>query len=176
MDNKNNYKVCEIKKEWKLFFVGVFIGSIFFLFWDFIFKTSSINNLREYNKIEEFKQDSEERLLNYIDGEWISSIGDVIIKINIDKNKDFIVIEVIKDKKSQTNFKISNIDKVNGLFGIVNLNICDVSKSCDRINSIPIQLNKVFGMDRTIAISYDSRLTYCVDTDNICTRAFKRVQ
>lgn len=176
MDNQNNYKVCNMKKEWKIFFIGSFIGALSFLFWDYIFNNPSIKDLKEYNKIEELKQDSEERLLNYIDGEWISSIGDVVIKINIDKTKDFIVVEVIKDKKLEKNFRISSIDKVNGLFGIVNLSICDTSKSCDQLNSIRVQFNKVFGMDRTIAVSYDSRLTYCIEADDVCTRAFKRVQ
>jgi hypothetical protein len=174
--NKKERRKCNLMYEGKYFLVGSIFGAICFLFWDYFFNHNrGISELQQSIKIEEFKQDSEERLVNYIDGEWISSVGDVIIKINIDKGKDFIIIEVLKDKKTQTKYKIEKINKVNGLFGIVNFSICDISKECTTENRIPIQLNKVFGMDRTITISYDSRLTYCVDADDSCTRAFKRL-
>lgn len=166
-----------MKYEGRYFGFGVLIGVLLFVFWDFVFNHySNFQDWKNSIRIEEFRQDSEERLLNYIDGEWISSIGDVIVKVNIDKTQDFMVIEIEKESKTEKIYKIKEINKVNGLFGIVNLRICDMAKECDDINAIPIQFNKVFGMDKTITISYDSRLTYCVDTDDSCTRAFKRLK
>lgn len=175
--NRRERRRININYEGKFFFVGMVIGVLLFSFWDFIFNHySNFDDWKQSLKIEEFKQDSEERLLSYIEGEWISSIGDVIIKVNIEKKKNFIVIEIEKDNKTQRMYKINSIDKINGLFGIINLKICDINKECNEENSIPIQFNKVFGMDKTITISYDSRLTYCVDADDSCTRAFKRLK
>lgn len=162
-----------MKYEGKFFLTGVLVGILIFSFWDFIFNHH--NNFNEYIqslKIEEFRQDSEERLLNYIEGGWTSSIGDVLIKVNIENKKDFLILEL--DNKIEKKYKIKSINKIDGLFGIIDLQICDDNKECNEENAIPIKFNKVFGMDKTITISYDSRLTYCVDADDICTRAFKR--
>lgn len=174
--NKIERRNIKMKYEGKYFLIGAIFGGICFLLWDFVFSHYGyITDLKEYSKLEEFKQDSEEKLLSYINGQWISSVGDVVIKMNIDKSKDFIIVEIEKEKRFERSFKIHQIQKVNGLLGIVNFDICEKLKSCNKEQLIPIQINKIFGLDRTISLSYDSRLTYCVDADDTCTRAFKRV-
>lgn len=174
-DRRTERRKMTLKYEGKFFVFGVLIGVFLLTAWNFIFHFYT-DRKQDIYKIDVVKQESEERLLNYIDGKWTSSIGDVIVDVNINKNKDFIILEIIKDHKVARKYKISSIDKVNGFFGIVKLSICDVKKQCNPEEIIPIQINKVFGMDRTITISYDSRLTYCVDLDDRCTRAFKRIE
>ena len=157
--------------------LGVFVGAIGFGVWDYIFsEKASLYETIQNQQIEELKLDTQGRLLYYIEGKWSSSIGDVQIELDIDKSKDFIVVELEKGQvKEKKQYKVVKVVKISGIFGIVNFDICELNDEC-RTGQIPIQINKLFGVNDTITISYDSRLTYCIDPKEQCTRAFKRIE
>jgi hypothetical protein len=165
-------KCISVKHEGKFFVIGVIIGCLFSYIWQGMY----FNHTIESFNIETIKEDTDIRLISYIEGRWSSSIGDVIVEIDPSEKKDFIVIELIEDKHTDNRYKITDIEKINGLMGIVKMNICKADTACTKDEIIPIQFNKIFGKDRTITISYDSRLTYCVDPSDECTRAFKRIK
>ena len=153
---------------------GIILGFSSFVCWDYLLK-NNINN--EDKQIQELRTESQEMLLHYIEGKWNSSIGDVQIEFDISKDKDFIVSEYEQGKQTVKKlYLISEMIKVNGLSGVVQFNICPKNSQCTPPDIIQIQINKLFGLRHTIAISYDSRLTYCVDPEKLCTRAFKRQQ
>lgn len=168
---QKNHKCSKFFYEGKIFVIGVLIGCIFSYLWQGLLISKNDIGL----SIETIKQDSDVRLLSYIEGRWSSSIGDIIVQVDPSQTKDFIVIELIHNNKEESMYKIKNIEKINGLLGIVRMKICKINE-CDENNLIPIQFNKIFGIDRTIAISYDSRITECIDVSDECTRAFKRIE
>ena len=168
---QKNHKCSKFFYDGKLFVIGVLIGCFFSYLWQSLL----ISNTDIGFTIESIKQDSDVRLLSYIEGRWSSSIGDIIVELDPSEPKDFIVIELIHSNKEESKYKIKSIDKINGLLGIVRMKICNVN-DCDENDLIPIQFNKIFGIDKTIAISYDSRITECVDISDECTRAFKRIK
>lgn len=166
----------KISYQGKFFVLGLIIGAILSLVWQdyFVHYHLFSDKIAESSYI---KQDTNERLLDYIDGTWNSSIGDVKLEISnveTDTNK-FLLLEVNSPIKGERKFKVIEILEIEGLFGIVKLNICELDIGCKENNIIPIQVNKVFGIKDTIIISYDSRLTFCVDDSNLCSRAFKRI-
>lgn len=159
--------------SFKCLLSGIILGVSGFVSWDYLFK----ENIHFQDKqIEELQTETKEMLLHYIEGKWNSSVGDVQIEFDINRDKDFIVAEFEKGKeKSKKIYSINEIIGINGLSGIVKFNICEKDKECTDKDIIQIQINKLFGLKDTTAISYDSRLTYCVDMDKECTRAFKRI-
>lgn len=162
-----------LKYEGRFFMFGAIFGSLLIIFWNyFLNHDTSFYNLKEEMSIEQMKSDTNHMLLNYIEGRWISSVSDLIVVIDIDDKKDFLVLETTRGSKSV--FKIHDIEKVNGVLGIVRLDLCELTKDCVSENIIPIQLNKVFGVDRAITITYDTRLAYCAEPEDKCVRGFKR--
>lgn len=167
-------KALKLKCEGKFFIFGVLIGSVLGFLWQSYYDLSYVDHPITLDTL---KNDANQRLLDYIEGKWSSSVGDLIINVDVDSKKDFLVVEMSKEKtEQQKKYKIVNITRVNGLLGIVNAEICNLDEPCNQETFIPIQFNKVFGKDKTIAISYDSRLTYCIESDDNCTRAFKRIE
>lgn len=175
MDKIEIYRPLSLKYEGKFLVYGIIIGSILSMLWTYVFYPLDYERLK-YFPMQTVSKETEKQLLNYINGKWVSSIGDVIIKADIVKDKDFIILSIINDEKEERKYKIQNINKVNGFLGVVKLDICLEQTNCNQEDLIPIQFNKVFGIKKTIAISYDSRLTYCIEDDDNCTRAFKRVE
>lgn len=179
MNTQNKFaekRTFKMSYEGKYFLYGIIFGGLFTILVDYVLNHNSImDGYNRTQKVEELRVDIEERLLNYIDGKWSSSIGDIIISIDIDQNKEFIVIENSTTQVKRI-FKIHDITKISGLLGIVKMNIIEIGKEEKEENLIPIQFNKIFGLPNTIAISYDSRLTYCIESSDSCTRAFKRIQ
>lgn len=174
--NKIERRKFSILYEGKFFILGILLGGLFTVLFDYIFNHSNvIDHYNETQKIELLKSDVEDRLLNYIDGKWSSSIGDIVVIVDIDNKKEFIVIESTINNVTRK-FKIFNITKISGLLGVVNMNIIELGKEEKEENLIPIQFNKIFGLHNTITISYDSRLTYCIESSDSCTRAFKRLE
>ena len=176
------FKECrkpKIKYEGKILIIGVFLGAILGILWQDLFYHyhffSDLKSCVDVNKIETIVN---REFVSYINGTWSSSTGDVIITINHNENsKNFIIIENNNlENTTKTTYVIYKINDINGIMGVMNLDICYDGKMCNDETKIPIQINKIFGREKTIAISYDSRLTYCIDSDDQCTRAFKRLE
>jgi hypothetical protein len=170
-------KKCNLLDQIKLFSIGVILGCIGGIIWQELLSpihiTPSMSSHDEYHVL---KSDTDERLLKYIEGHWRSSIGDLLININDSEiNGSFIVIENLSKPSKEEKYRIVEVSKVDGFFGIVSLKICNINSNCNNEDKLPIQINKVFGIDKTIAITYDTRLSYCIPTDNQCTRAFKLI-
>jgi hypothetical protein len=172
-------KNSTILEQIKLFSIGVILGCFGGIIWQELLSplhiTPGMTSLEEYSVL---KSDTDERLLKYIEGRWRSSIGDLLININDSEiNGSFIVIENIATKPTkEEKYKIVEVTKVDGFFGLVSLKICNINSNCNNEDKLPIQINKVFGIDKTIAITYDTRLSYCLPVDNHCTRAFKLIE
>jgi len=161
------------------FCVGILIGAFGSLFWQEILSPANIvgRHAITEDELNLLQSETREKLLRYVEGKWRSSIGDLIVNIHdTDINGSFVVIEntSIKPKKIEK-FKVISIDKVDGLFGIIKLTLCSETTECNDNTKIPIQINKVFGIQNTITISYDSRFSYCINEID-CTRAFKEVE
>lgn len=168
-----------LKQRLKFFSLGIILGCISGLIWQEILSPINIfpHNMVRNEELDLLQSETNEKLLKYIEGKWTSSIGDLIVNVNdSDIDGSFVVIEttLIKPKKQET-FKVISIDKVDGLFGIVRLSLCSFDKPCVGDNKIQIQINKIFGVEKTIAMSYDLRFSYCVTETHTCTRAFKEV-
>jgi hypothetical protein len=167
-----------LKDQLKLFCTGILVGCISGILWQELLSpihiTPNMTVTEEYNIL---KSDAEDRLLKYIEGRWQSSIGDVVINISDGAvSGNFIVIEnIYPNPKKEEKYKITNIVKVDGLLGLVALEVCNVNTNCTLEDRLLVQVNKVFGIDKTITLTYDTRLTYCVPIDNHCTRAFKEI-
>lgn len=164
----------EFNHEGRFFLFGVIFGTIFLFFWNyFLNKNYSNFFIKDELVVEQLKVESNQLLLSYIDGKWISSVNDLIVTIDIDDKKEFLVVETVVGEKR--NYKIMQIDKINGILGIVKLEVCNMKSDCvSSVNHIPIQLNKIFGIDKAISITYDSRLSFCSEPDDVCVRGFKR--
>lgn len=153
---------------------GLIVGfmlSFLFSFFDF----NLINNNKEYYNNFTLRQETSRKLLKYIEGNWASSIHDVFVTIDINKNKDVIVQEFYNGIQTKRVFRIVKIVSVDGLLGIVNLEICNIEKPClSQEELIPLQINKIFGVFDTITFKYDSRLSTCLEQEGTCVRAFSR--
>jgi len=162
----------------KLFSIGIIIGCIAGILWQELLSpiriTPNMTVADEYNVL---KSDAEDRLLKYIEGHWQSSIGDVLISIGDGSiGGSFIVIESFTPSaKNEETYKIVKIERVDAFLGIVGLQICNVNNNCNTEDKVSIQINKIFGIDKTISLTYDTRLTKCIPVDNHCTRAFKQI-
>lgn len=176
MPNKTERGKISFKYEGKFFFVGAILGCILGILWqDFYVYHYLFSDPKACIDISKIEKAVNSKFIDYINGKWSSSVGDLIIQINGEDHKNFIVIENLDGKKSNQKYEIQNISNINGILGVMNLNVCSSSVPCTKENFIPIQINKIFGKDKTIAISYDSRITYCIDSEDNCTRAFKRI-
>lgn len=158
------------------FCIGIFIGSIGSLFWQETLSPANIigRHVITEDELNLLQSETKEKLLRYVEGKWRSSIGDLIVNIHdTDINGSFVVIEntTIKPKKIEK-YKVVSIDEIDGLFGIIKLTLCGADKDCKEENKIPIQINKIFGINDTISMTYDGRFSYCLQEVN-CTRAFK---
>lgn len=166
-------KCFNVKYEGKIFLIGIILGCIFSFMWQSLYFYS---NKQDFNALDMIREDANIRLIKYIQGEWSSSIGDLLVKVDLSDTKDFIILEVFNKNKIESKYKITSVPRVNGLLGILDIEVCRENLKCSENTIIPVQFNKVFGKDSTITISYDSRLTYCVESDDKCTRAFKRIE
>ena len=176
MDTKSGCIFC-FRSKILYFCFGIIFGLCSGILWQELF--SPIRITPEMDRTEEvalFKNESREKLLKYIEGKWRSSIGDLVVNIeDTDINGSFIVLEsTILQPSRKEKFKVLSIDKVDGLFGLVILSVCGEKSKCEQHEVIKVQLNKVFGIEKTITMSYDRRLSYCVN-EGICTRAFKEI-
>lgn len=177
MSKKIEPKIITFKNEGRFFFIGAVLGCILGILWQDIFVYRYLfSDLKSCVDISKIESNVNGKFIDYINGKWSSSIGDLIIQIDNQNNKNFIVVEDDYNKVSNRVYTIQKINKVNGILGVMNLDICQENIECDDTNIIPIQINKIFGREKTIAISYDQRLTYCVDSEEKCTRAFKRLK
>jgi hypothetical protein len=156
-----------MKNNMLYFILGILMGSII----TYLICTIKSNSQLSYNaNIETLRNDTNQRLIDYIDGRWISAIGDVVVNISL--NTDLKDITVTSSKIEKT-YKITNIEYVDGFFGYTKLIVCDVK--CDKNNSHTLQINKIFGVDNTIVITYDHQMADCIEPKNFCSRAFKLV-
>jgi hypothetical protein len=167
------------KQKLKIFSIGTILGCVFGLIWQELLSPIEIlpHKMIRNEELEVLQSETNEKLLKYIEGRWTSSIGDLIVNINdSDINGSFLVIENTSiNPKKEEKFKVVSIEKVDGLFGIVKLNLCSMNRSCTVDDQIPIQINKIFGISKTISMTYDTRFSFCV-AEPICTRAFKEVE
>lgn len=179
MDKNDKFSEClSLKVKIKIFIFGVVIGCFGGLLWQEVLSPIEIYpSLSFEQETNILRSETDEKLLKYIEGKWRSSIGDLIIEIKDSEiNGSFIVIENISIKpKHQEKFKVVNIDKLDGLLGIVRLNLCNINSECSDKDLIPIQINKIFGVDKAITMTYDVRFAYCVEPNESCTRAFKEI-
>jgi len=178
-NNNNSSSACYmLRQKIKCFSFGIILGCIGGLLWQEILSPIEIfpHVMRRNEELDVLQSETNQKLLKYIEGRWTSSIGDLIVNINdSDVNGSFLVIEntTINPKKQET-FKVVSINKVDGLFGIVELNLCSINIACTIDNQIPIQINKIFGISNTISMTYDKRFSFCLSETN-CTRAFKEI-
>lgn len=182
MDRKlpsSNERCFDLKRKIATFCLGIFIGSLGNLMWQELLAPANFvgDHVITREDLEILRSETDDKLLKYIEGKWRSPIGDLIVNINdSDIDGSFVVIENISIKpKRQEKYKVVNIEKVDGIFGIVKLSICsELTFPCDEQKSIKIQLNKIFGIKDTISISYDKRFSHCIEKTQ-CTRAFKQI-
>jgi hypothetical protein len=178
-NSDSSIKCLSLRTKIIFFCIGILIGSLGSLFWQEILSPANIigRHAITEEELQLLQSETKEKLLRYVEGKWRSSIGDLIVNIHdTDINGSFVVIEntSIKPKKVEK-FKVISIDKVDGLFGIITLTLCSETAECNNENKIPIQINKVFGIQNTITISYNSKFSYCINEID-CTRAFKEVE
>lgn len=179
MNTKESPSCFSLRQRMKIFTLGVLIGCISGLIWQEILSPIEIfpHNMNYNEEIAILQSETNEKLLKYIEGKWYSSIGDLIVNVNDSEiDGSFLVIEnTLVNPKRQETFKIVSIGKVDGLFGIVRLNICNLKSSCTLDDQIPIQINKIFGISKTLTMTYDTRFAYCLSNKS-CTRAFKEYE
>lgn len=173
-------QTCQtLRQRLKIFIFGLVVGCIGGLIWQELLSPIEIfpHNMHRNEELDILQSETNEKLLKYIEGKWSSSIGDLIVNINdSDIDGSFLVIEnTAVNPKRQETFKIVSIGKVDGLFGIVKLNLCNLKSTCMIDDQIPIQINKVFGVSKTITMTYDVRFAHCI-RDKSCTRAFKEYE
>lgn len=175
MPEKIDSRMITFKHEGKFFLIGAVLGCIIGILWQDIFVYRYMfSDLKSCVNISKVESKVNSKFINYINGKWSSSIGDLIIQIDNQNNKNFIVVDDKYNKISNRVYTIQKINEVNGILGVMNLDICQENTECNDTDIIPIQINKIFGREKTITISYDQRLTYCVESEEKCTRAFKR--
>ena len=176
----NEQTGCTGRFKLKLIFfsVGIIFGLIGGILWQEIFSPIRLTpDLDRSEEIKMFQHESREKLLKYIEGKWTSSIGDLIVNIeDSELNGSFIVLEsTLQNPNRKEHFKVVSIDTVDGLLGLVILSVCNIETKCKREDILTVQLNKVFGIEKTITMSYEKGLSYCLADHKICTRAFKEI-
>lgn len=176
MKNKHLPKLRQYENRFYLLGIvtGFFI-SIVLHFGIYLYDISafSVDKITNHQQSISFQLDTNNRLLKYVEGKWVSSIEDMYVRINISKTKDINILEFVNNKTEKL-FKIVNVVNVDGMLGYINLEICELKSSCATNELIPIQINKIFGLQDTISMSYDSRIAVCLENENLCIRAFKR--
>jgi hypothetical protein len=177
-------KTCLVKTQVIFLIIGILIGFFGILGWNYILPkhlildaSTSSNYLYHDIDLEMVRNETNDRLVKYIEGKWRSSAGDILIWIkNADEQGDILVMELkTPESKKEIHFKIIDFVKIDGFFGIIKLNICEINSNCSINDIVPIQINRVFNVDKTIVISYPSTWTGCIeeDADGICSRSFK---
>ena len=174
-----NQNCLDLRRKFIFFCIGIFIGSLGSLAWqELLYPINFVgDHLITKDDLKILKYETDEKLLKYIEGKWRSPVGDLIVNINdSDVNGSFVVMENVSIKpKRIEKYKVTSIDKVDGIFGIVKLSICsELTYPCDEDRKISIQINKIFGIKDTISITYDHRFSHCIEEDQ-CTRAFKQL-
>lgn len=163
-------KKLQRQYENRFFYIGVICGLVAgIILGTFIYEINSIST--DYSSI---KIEKDNELLYYIDGEWVSAVNDVKLKIKIDPPAELFLIEVLNNTKKYKHFQIISKDDINGILGIVKLTLCE--SSCeDSNNHITIQINKIFGKRDIIVLTYTNKLTDCLSINDECVRAFSRL-
>lgn len=182
--NKTYSSVCLIRIKLIFLIVGILFGFFGIMGWQYLLPTHL--NFANYSgtlyqdiDINKIKEETSERLIKYVEGKWVSSIGDLIILIkNADENGEIHAMEVeisSKSMKKEGKYKILKFAEIDGFFGILKLDICKIGDVCSGENIVPIQINRVFGIDKTIVISYPSKFSGCLEeeSDGTCSRSFK---
>lgn len=168
-----------LRQRMKVFALGIIIGCIGGLIWQEILSPIEIfpHKMNRNEELAVLQSETNEKLLKYIEGKWTSSIGDLIVNINdSDIDGSFLVIENTSvNPKRQETFKIVSISKIDGLFGIIKMNLCNLKTSCTINDQIPIQINKIFGIEKTLTMTYDKKFAYCIG-EKSCTRAFREYE
>lgn len=155
-------------------FTGMFLGFVLNLIVQ-VFDFEIFNKTQDYYNSFLLRKETGKHLLNFIEGKWSSAVGDVNLTIDINKTQDFIIMEIFDENQVKRKFKIVNIVSVDGLLGIVKMEICEVKRECLSYHEIiPIRINKIFGAKDTMTIVYDSRVSLCMERDDECIRAFKK--
>lgn len=177
---ESDLKCFRFKFGLKLFSFGIVIGCLGGLFWQEMFDPLNITpSMDREQEISLLQTESQEKLLKYVEGRWSSSIGDLVIEISDSSvSGGFVVIENIPQKpKRKEKFKVTGIVAVDSYFGIVKLNLCKEQNICSPDQIIQIQINKVFGIENTITISFDKRIAFCIQEEEVlCTRSFKLIE
>lgn len=168
------HRKWSIYYEGKFFIIGIFVGAILFMGWNYLLNYPNWHKSDSDIIRTELKTVIQDKLLSYVNGQWFSSIGDVELRIDVTDKQSFLIIQSLTDAKDIKEYKIVNIKDITGIMGIINLELCDKTYTCSNEELIPIQVNKIFGVDNTITLTYDRRLTYCIDFGQSCTRAFKK--
>lgn len=157
--------------EGKVFLIGAVTGALLLTVWNYIYKVQHLSfGLSEDTLISQLKVDSDHMLVNYIDGRWESSIKDLVLTIEIDSRTGTILVEAVGDLPRR--FKIVKINDVNGVLGILTLDLCLEGHEDDIIS---IQINKVFGVDKAITVTYDGKFAKCSEAgEDKCVKGFRR--
>lgn len=148
-----------------VFILGLLIGSLAFYF------VSQYNTHNIYfSKIETIKNYTNEKLINYIEGKWASALNEIIIVIHpLQQSGTIKVYDKIKETTKE--YKITKLEYIDGFFGYTKLLIHNGEKS-----NMVIQINKIFGIDNVIVITYPDTFSGCADKTHSCVRAFKRLE
>ena len=149
------------------FCLGMLFGAIFTYF--------ASNFATEYvygSDVNIVKNHTNEQLIKYIEGKWTSAAGEVTININPKEN---IGSMKIFEKKTELvkEFNILHIDYLDGFFGYTKLIICKHNECKDQYT---VQINKIFGINNVIVITYPPEISECIVIDGMCSRTFKQIK
>lgn len=157
------------KYENKFYYIGAMTGFVLSSLLFLGFYAFNYTNPETFNKF--VNGEANGILLKYIEGKWVSAVEDVFVTVDIHDSNEIVIVETISNKKSEKRFFVKNIKKIDSVLGIVVLEISDEDS-----NSTLIQINKVFGVNNTITLLYDSKVASCKNIDDECIRAFKRIK
>lgn len=149
------------------FCLGMLFGAIFTYF--------ASNFATEYvysSDVNVVKNHTNEQLIKYIEGKWTSAAGEVIININPKENVGTMKI-FEKNEGSVKEFNILHIDYLDGFFGYTKFIICE-HDNCQ--NRYTVQINKIFGINNVIVITYPPEVSKCIVIDGVCSRTFKQIK
>lgn len=161
--------------EGKVFVIGAITGAVLLSGWNYIYERERYGNLKLSDDaiISQLKVDSDHMLINYVDGRWESSLKDLILNIHIDSKLGTITVEM--NDEQPRHFNIVKIKDVNGVFGVLTLDLCLVGQECTDDEYTSIQINKVFGVDKAITVTYDPKFAKCAEkTEDKCVKGFRR--
>ena len=148
--------------------MGMFFGLALSVLMSVVFSSSLVKN-NPYST-ENIKSDSELLLMRYIEGSWVSAIGDIVISItDLASGKGSLTF---KSKSGRVvHYAVANISQIDGILGFVRMELCKTT-SCNANSKIEIQINKLSGVKvPAIGIIYTSEFAECV-SDKWCLRGF----